>query len=1471
MPAISKIRFTNVVYEDGHKRYNDDLFRFEGHNGAVVLENGGGKTVFIQTLVQAIIPHTDLGERKIRDTLKLEGPAHIAIEWIVSEKPRRYVVTAVSLFLTDNKLDSLRYVYEYGANDLDSLERIPFVTEDGKRAVERYEIQEYYAKKVKQSPLAKTFSTIKSYRSFLEENYHIISDEWESIVKINKNEGGIEAFFDNCKIEKHLYDRLLIPTVEASISGFDEKQFADTFEEQQKSFKLYKELRSQIEEYEAIEGELTGFVQANEVLHSIEQNYAEQKANAKGVYSLAEQQREKVEQELVLQEKSSTELETELHSLKSRQDSYAIGLQNEKHTHMLSKYKELETERDRLERKVYLTRKQRYSLELAKQQAIVEGQANLALYYREEIGRLDHETDAQELSDELNEVRRAMKGHFIEKEDHFNKDMRGLEIELRPIEEEIISCKSEEEALVLERIRLEKEMTEKETRIDTLEDSMQRIRRVTLSNIEQEAVASLLPEWAAEQTKVDETIVSIQNGAKKSRERLVELKVKRVELQKGFHEESIVYAQIQGEVGRAEAAHANQQIRLANLSFSFSRIDSLYRKQVSTEESMQLKITNMKEDKENKLANERLAYRFIDDYDNQDTFFADPFMERQLSSWSSRIGLIETGVGYLSKLGLRVDEQLNKYPYWPVTLITTEDKKKSLIERVESVQNRLAYPIHVIDLQQAKAIVENNGSTHSEVVLPLHWKGNGDEEAFHSWKETLRTQAIKTKEERQEVEFVLRLWESELESFQTFLNTFPYDQVKENEEKEDTLRNHLQTAERHVARVQKEIDELEVEITVQELRIVDLKDKFHGLTGKIVDGRRHELELKEVVGLRGKLENSKIDARTLDVSVSKLKRRFDAFLEERDYLHEKLSSVRMSINILKQDSYYKAVINEKPIFNEQQLDVLIERTERIQLALNKVSSSRRELETKRLNAQEKQSDAEQVVRQIKEDWKDFDEGLVFPESGDMQIEQYRDRLRQELVLLQQAENSITSQKTEVAVVNVKLEELRNDFKRSHHGEPVILFTEPLHVVKNMLTLQRTQLVSKQEEFSKRFSQLKKEEEDISKALRKLAAFEESDHFNASCIMERNLTGDEEITFTYSRMSIADKVTTAMRRGRNAVEEERNRVTRKRGDFNDYVRRNMSDAKMRDNLIQGLEHKRNYVELNDFHQNIRSKMNSIIRVNEESIREHDERLGQFVMHMHEHARMVVRELEVIPTKTRIKFGADTKQMFTFRIPEWEENEGLARLRAYIVEILIWIDHPRYIDPDAKVNRGKIRTDVEKWFATPQLLRILLPSGDMKVSCRKVTNDNEVTSKSFSWRESNEWSGGEKWSKNMTLFLGLLNYVAEKKKLLDTSMKRNRSVILDNPFGKASSEHVLSPVFFIAEKLGFQIIALTAHAEGKFLRDYFPVIYSCRLRVGQNTSKQIMTKVKTINHAYFQDHEPIALERLGDSEQLSLLDS
>src|SRR5690625_1998483 len=263
MPAISKIRLTNVVYEDGDKRFNDEVFHFQGNNGAILLENGGGKTVFIHTVLQAILPHTNLGDRKIRDTLQLENaPAHIGIEWIINERPRRYMTTVVSLFLYNNKLDSFKYVYEYEEGNSDSLENIPFVKETNgqKRPAYKEEMAEYFSAMKNRTHSARTFDTINSFHHYIETTYHIITNEWESIVKINRDEGGIEQFFENCKTTTDLYDRLLIPTVENSITGHEDGMFADMFEKQREGFRIYRNFQNSIKEHKAIQVELESYV-----------------------------------------------------------------------------------------------------------------------------------------------------------------------------------------------------------------------------------------------------------------------------------------------------------------------------------------------------------------------------------------------------------------------------------------------------------------------------------------------------------------------------------------------------------------------------------------------------------------------------------------------------------------------------------------------------------------------------------------------------------------------------------------------------------------------------------------------------------------------------------------------------------------------------------------------------------------------------------------------------------------------------------------------------------------------------------------------------------------------------------------------------------------------------------------------------------------------------------------------------------
>ena len=67
------------------------------------------------------------------------------------------------------------------------------------------------------------------------------------------------------------------------------------------------------------------------------------------------------------------------------------------------------------------------------------------------------------------------------------------------------------------------------------------------------------------------------------------------------------------------------------------------------------------------------------------------------------------------------------------------------------------------------------------------------------------------------------------------------------------------------------------------------------------------------------------------------------------------------------------------------------------------------------------------------------------------------------------------------------------------------------------------------------------------------------------------------------------------------------------------------------------------------------------------------------------------------------------------------------------------------------------DIEKWLQSQQLLRNVMKEKNIRVRCRKVTGDGKVSSHPSAWEGSNQWSGGEKWSKNMALFLGIQNYL------------------------------------------------------------------------------------------------------------------
>lgn len=1469
MPAINKIRLTNIVYEEGNKRYNDEIFLFNGYNGAILLENGGGKTVFIQTVLQGMIPHTDLASRKIKNTLVLENaPAHIAIEWLLNDRPRRYVVTAVTLFMTDKGLDSYRYVYEYDEGDDDGIEGIPFVRKEGTRPAEKGEILDYYNSMKERHPLsARTFSTIKGYRQFIEEQYNIIADEWENIVTINSSEGGVEAFFETCKNTIQLVDRLLIPTVEQSIAGHHPTLFADIFEKQLDNLKLYKNLKETIEENKRIQHQLETYVHTFETLHSTQLDYEKSKQQAKGIWEEIQLQKNDVATDIETIEAQLTDWKQKKQEYAVKEASYQIALEEKIYEQLLHKYEIINGEYSNKKEELEHFNNAYYSLKFAKcKQRLLHYKREID-FVESEMKKLEEKEELADLQNRLEEVKQALLGYFIETMDEMKKDMEQIQYELNPIEEQL--KKLQEDKRVNETAYLEKinQKAQVKNTIDMRVGDMEKLEQYLLANPQNEQVETKMTEWQKRNQFLDEEIIRL-NGDKKETKKQYRAFIDSIEEKKNEKNNLNMHKQqVQSEKDQIDREQKRLIQSLGRLRPQWAMLESLYENEHSIYHRLVESIENIKKEKEDLLYKERVALRLVDDYVEQNIFFSDPLIEARIKTWKNQLDYCVTGIEYLQMLHEADYEEKVFYPLWAVTLITTNKSKEDLQKKVGEIASDLRYPIQVMTTEEAAMIKKDTTQLEYSWIIPSHWENGVVEETFEQWKEKIRNEAAKVTKERKTKETEQKEWEYCLQSFQTFLEKYPYVRFTELHEKMSEAMLGVEQLEREIETLEQQKVDAYHQITKIEKTIEVYREEMQGLERKIETGndylkyRREVNEAKEIEKrLMEELENISTKQNRLENQMLDVHEQKEALVERKRNLQAELTSIE-------NDEEYKEVQSFTPIFTRESRKILREKIQTLNLKIHQVTISYGELNEKRTNAKNNIAQLTDEMNQIRHEYEKVDEHWEFPSDGDYLLQQKIEKINELKRELNRLDLEVKEQISAKNEQKGKRNNLRSRFYEAFPTYEIYTFSTPLEQVNEQLHQEKHSLHEKKNYLDEQMEQVSREQRDIDEGERLLYGFIEKHHFNAPQVETIALNEDEKIEFNYNRKKVVKDIIQELEQRHKQVTKEKEEVDNQKQIFKRFCL-TITDIKLRKMAENGVEYKTAYEDLLDFKKNMIIRIERSMNYANEHIRQKDEELQAYINQIHSHLKTVIEELKQIPKNTKVKVEDQWKTIYTFTIPEWEEGEGKQRIRDYIEWIMLQLESDRYEKESGIQREAKVRNDIEMWLQTKQLLQVVMKNETMKVSCRKVTNENKVTTRSYSWEQSNVWSGGEKWSKNMTLFLGLLNYVAEKKQYRKTTMKHSRAVILDNPFGKASSDHVLSPVFFVAEQLGFQIIALTAHAEGKFLQDYFPVIYSCKLRESKQAHKQVITKEKWLHSAYFQDHEPEALERLTETEQISL---
>jgi hypothetical protein len=232
MPRINRIRVINFSYNNDSRHILDETFNFHGGENALLnLANGGGKSVLVQLFLQPVIPNAKIQGRNLAGFFhKKRLPAYIMIEWKLDDAGG-YLVTGVAIVSveagTEDEKSRIRYftfTSKYtGANPFD-IANIAVVSRRGSvlDVLPFREARDMMGDRERKDQFNFGYyheDEGDRYRKYLA-GFGIVQDEWRNIIaRINDSEGGIEEIFQKYKNSGQLLNEWIIKTVERAMSS----------------------------------------------------------------------------------------------------------------------------------------------------------------------------------------------------------------------------------------------------------------------------------------------------------------------------------------------------------------------------------------------------------------------------------------------------------------------------------------------------------------------------------------------------------------------------------------------------------------------------------------------------------------------------------------------------------------------------------------------------------------------------------------------------------------------------------------------------------------------------------------------------------------------------------------------------------------------------------------------------------------------------------------------------------------------------------------------------------------------------------------------------------------------------------------------------------------------------------------------------------------------------------------------------
>lgn len=1482
MPSISRIRFTNVVYDNGHKRYIDTTFRFDGYNGILLLENGAGKTVFVQTLIQAVLPRKTVAQRKIQETLQLNNAiAHIAVEWILEDQPRRYALTAVSLFMNSREqLASQEFALEYTPSSQVRLDTLPFVRRDkGKaRPATKEEMASYFRGVAEHTMAARFFSendTLTAYGQYLEEHFKIIPSEWNKIAAINETEGGVEGYFENCRTTSELVDRLLIPTVEEGCLAASGSQtgngFAELFESQRDHVKQQLRLEKRIAEMQGVLEQLEAYTAVQKTCFDAEEGLRALNSRLRTYYGrICQDETARHDEEGTLKEEqaalSARQAETErlLAACDVVEAREACDAARTASDGAEQRFQQAERERLANLREGQNLTLSRYKRDQAHTEALLADR-------QQALASLEADAATQQLLADLKQNSAALRGWFCQAEAKEQENLKHTAEAMEHVRQQQDSVKADQEKQERDYHRILSDVKGGEGQIRELLRQQEKMEKELFADSVHQEAADVQRRWQRDLAQVrqeaggyEKNQAFYEEEGRKAAAFIAPAEKEEAERQQELWQLGLALSQTDT-LARNLLDRLQQWPHCANIADDTS---SLYRRSDALCQQAGDDLVMLEARRRDLDLARRRAHRWLDIYGSQDQFLADPVLADKIDAWSSDFLYLKSGAElfrtYSETAAGGADGLYSRYPFWAASVVTTTEELPQLLSRLEKAGRDFFQPVFVLTEVEVRRLVAGQSQPlPTRQVVPAYWQ-NILPDAFSSWLEALRTGASRADEAMAENDRNLTVLRPLLSDLQAFYEKQPFSQYRDRLGRQGQLQEDSERCQRRLDDARQTVEQCRQSVELYRSRLAAARQQEAKLAAdlrQLGDYLELQQQHRAILDKNGQLMKEADERQHTLAGLAQEAGRLQARYEEglRQY-----SRIETRCSQLKQKLYWSEVQDAEPILDGRDYDVLAEERRRLKSRLDGANENRGRLEAQIEGARQTAAKLAADMERLRQSAElPLDEHFVYPDDGD---EREAALLRERPGLVQacrQADKACRAARSQYdqAAGRLKTEETR--YQSRYEAMPAL--DGPVAAVRAKAQELAKSLKEALATAARKQQAAQAEGRKLAALHQQLAVKNERLLFAADDVPEGLVEGLEAL---HTAKELAQAVTPVLEQAeglRQEVDERRSACDNQRETFRAYCETAVADVKLRSSIVDGIRYKREYTAYLEWQDKSRARLERVISVSEEERKGHYAHLEHMINHMILHLQDVCNGLGELAAKTRIKIGETTKDIFQIQVPPWQEAAARTSIRTYLNDLTAELDQA---DGEEEGQETKVRAILEKKLRTQQVLRCIFGHQAIKVRCRKATSGNTFSERPFSWEESNKWSGGEMWSKNMALFLGCLNYLSEKRCHLRRAKYNTRVVIADNPFGKASSDHVLSPVFFIAKQLGFQIIALTAHQEGSFIRKYFPVVYSCRFADMANKKGKVLVPDKEIKTAFFEEHHPESLARLDEYEQLGL---